>query len=134
MKNRTAKQVAQNIIIKDIALHLVSYIYYPELLSPSNPLLIIFEFVVKKKPEIDDKRVKKDWDCLACKVCPWDHAKFCKIVDSQICLDLFKGFQIFKIINILQWKLCNVHHTHLGQIFQLEKCEPRVLKTRTVKF
>ncbi len=70
----------------------MSYICHLELLSPDNLLLAIFKSVVENKPEIDDGGVRKDWHYLACKICPWDHAKFSKTFDSRIWLDLFKDF------------------------------------------
>ena len=84
MKDKIKRQSAQNIALQDIAFRLTFYIHQPELLSPDNLLLAIFKFVVENKPEIDNKEVKNDWDCLACKACPWDYAKFCKIVNSRI--------------------------------------------------
>ena len=102
MKDKTEKQSASKIALQDIVLHLVFYIYQPKLLSLGDPLLSIFESVVDNKPEMDDQKVKKDWNCLTCKVYSWDHAKFCKTIDSQIWLDLLKGFQIFGIVYILR--------------------------------
>ncbi len=102
MKDRTVKQSAQNIALQDIALCSASYIQQPELLLPDDLLLAIFESVVENEPEIDDRGVRKDWDYLTCKARPWDHAEFCKTVDSRIRLDLFKGFQILGIVYILR--------------------------------
>ena len=85
----------------------------PELLSPGDPLLAIFETVVENEPEMDERGVRKDWDCSACKARPWDHAEFCRTVDSRIRLDLFKGFQILGIVYILGWELCDVYHACL---------------------
>ncbi len=70
MKNRTAKQSAQNIAFQDIAFHSASYIEQPELLSPCDPLLAIFKSVVENEPEIDDREVGKYWDCSAYKAHP----------------------------------------------------------------
>ncbi len=133
MKDRTTRQLAQNIALQDIAFYSASYIQHPESLSPGDPLLAIFESVVENKPEIDERGVKKDWNYLAYKARLWNYAKFCKTVDSRIRLDLFKGFQILRIVYILQWELCNVHYAELRQMIQLEKYELRVLRARTAK-
>ncbi len=57
---------------------------------------------MKNKSKIDDRGVKKVWNYLAYKARLWDHAKFCKTIDLQIYLDLFKRFQILRIVYILQ--------------------------------
>ncbi len=89
--------------------------------------------MVENKPEMDDRRVRKDKDCSAYKARPCDHPEFCKTLDSRIRLDLFTGFQILGIVYILQWQLCDVHHACQGQMLQLEKCKPEVLRARTAK-
>ncbi len=78
MKDKTAKQSAQNIALQDIALRSASYIQQPELLSPDDPLLAIFESVVEIEPEMDDRRVRKDWDCSA-----WSHGRALQAEQSQ---------------------------------------------------
>ena len=69
---------------------------------PGNLLLAIFKTVVENEPEMDDRGVKKSWDYLAYKAHPWDHAEFCRTIDSWMHLDLFKGFQILGIVYILK--------------------------------
>ncbi len=70
MKDKTAKKSAQNIVLQDIALRSASYIQQPELLSLGDLLLAIFKSVVKNKPEMDDRGVRKDLNSLACKAHP----------------------------------------------------------------
>lgn len=67
MKDKIVRQWAQNIIFQDIALYLTSYIHQLELLLLGNPLLASFKSIVKNKPEIDNRGVKKDKDHLVCK-------------------------------------------------------------------
>ena len=59
---------------------------------------------------VDKREVKLDWDCPGCFGHPWSHGKFCKIVDSLVGVDLFKGFQILRIVYILEWKLYKQHY------------------------
>ena len=89
MKNKTKRQSAQNIVFQDIAFCLKFNIYELELLLLYDLFLVIFESVIENKSKIDDRRIKKNLNYLVCKAGLWDYAKFYKIVDSRIQLDLF---------------------------------------------
>lgn len=54
------------------------------------------------------------FQCEGCVGHPWNHAIFCKTVDSLVPIDLFKCFQILGIVYIFDWSLCPIHHARLG--------------------
>ena len=51
---------------------------------------------------VDERKVNLDWDYAGCFGHPWSYEKFCKIVDSLVGVDLFKGVQILGIVYILE--------------------------------
>ena len=80
---------------------------------------------------IDQRGVNTDWNCEGYVGSAWNHAIFCKTVDSLASNDLLKGFQILGIVYILDWALCPIHHARLGKMLQMVPCSHVILKART---
>ena len=80
---------------------------------------------------IDQRGVNTDWNCEGCVGSAWNHAIFCKTVDSLAPNNLFKGFQILGIVYILDWALYPIHHTCLGKMLQMIPYPHATLKDRT---
>lgn len=65
---------------------------------------------------VNKKRINVDKKCSNCQNHLWNQKKFCKIVDLLIPIDLFKKFQILKIVYILSWDLYKKHHIQLEKM------------------
>lgn len=60
---------------------------------PLPPTIRVAPTTVRPAVVADERAMKIDWRCQSfVSGHPWNHARFCKIVDSRVPMDLSKGF------------------------------------------